>query len=202
MTPALPLHCASRARGPERSITSVSVARAAVRFGRRCVAPVARSVHQPSGAGRIPRAQRAYRDRLKQRLAGDLARDPATPEGTVVVAIGQAAGHGRRGRSWSSPAGKGLYASVLLRPGARLPPARLSAPWPPRRYARPCGPPASIPASSGRMMSSLAGARWPGAARLGGGPGKLNMPGMTGAGRHLSREGGHRPTRRTTELAR
>jgi BirA family transcriptional regulator, biotin operon repressor / biotin---[acetyl-CoA-carboxylase] ligase len=37
------------------------------------------------------------------------------PEGTIVWALEQTAGRGRRGRSWSSPPGN-LYASVLLRP--------------------------------------------------------------------------------------
>ena len=41
-----------------------------------------------------------------------------TPEGCVVVANAQSAGRGRQGRSWASPAGAGLYASVVLRPSA------------------------------------------------------------------------------------
>jgi BirA family biotin operon repressor/biotin-[acetyl-CoA-carboxylase] ligase len=40
-------------------------------------------------------------------------------EGLVVAAGMQRRGRGRRGRSWSSPAGAGVYASVLLRPSAR-----------------------------------------------------------------------------------
>lgn len=47
------------------------------------------------------------------------------PEGTVVVAREQTGGRGRRGRGWVSPAGLGLYLSVLLRPtgleAARVP---------------------------------------------------------------------------------
>lgn len=42
--------------------------------------------------------------------------------GELVVAEQQTAGRGRRGRSWSSPAGKNLYASLVLRP--ELPPQR------------------------------------------------------------------------------
>lgn len=36
--------------------------------------------------------------------------------GTVVVAEGQLAGKGRRGRRWESPAGDNIYMSILLRP--------------------------------------------------------------------------------------
>jgi BirA family biotin operon repressor/biotin-[acetyl-CoA-carboxylase] ligase len=45
----------------------------------------------------------------------DLARSGA-PEGVVVVADHQTAGRGRLGRSWVSPPGASLLASVLLRP--------------------------------------------------------------------------------------
>jgi BirA family biotin operon repressor/biotin-[acetyl-CoA-carboxylase] ligase len=38
------------------------------------------------------------------------------PEGTVVVADMQTDGRGRRGRSWYSPAGQGIYMSLILRP--------------------------------------------------------------------------------------
>jgi BirA family biotin operon repressor/biotin-[acetyl-CoA-carboxylase] ligase len=47
--------------------------------------------------------------------------DRGAPEGTVVVAEAQLKGKGRRGRSWFSPAGKGIYVSVILRP--RVPPS-------------------------------------------------------------------------------
>lgn len=42
--------------------------------------------------------------------------------GEVVVAEAQTHGRGRRGRSWSSPAGTNLYCSVVLRPD--VPPSR------------------------------------------------------------------------------
>ena len=40
-------------------------------------------------------------------------------DGTVVIADCQTAGRGRRERSFQSPRGKGLYLTVLLRPGLR-----------------------------------------------------------------------------------
>lgn len=46
-----------------------------------------------------------------------LAETGAT-EGTTVVAAAQTAGRGRRGRSWLSPAGAGLYVSAVFRPPA------------------------------------------------------------------------------------
>lgn len=42
------------------------------------------------------------------------------PEGLVILADQQTGGRGRRGRSFLSPAGKGLYVSVLLRPKADM----------------------------------------------------------------------------------
>jgi len=38
------------------------------------------------------------------------------PEGTIVVAETQTQGRGRRGRTWFSPPGCGIYVSVILRP--------------------------------------------------------------------------------------
>lgn len=46
--------------------------------------------------------------------------DEGAPHGTVVLADRQTGGRGRQGKSFDSPAGKGLYLSVLLRPD--LPP--------------------------------------------------------------------------------
>jgi BirA family biotin operon repressor/biotin-[acetyl-CoA-carboxylase] ligase len=51
-------------------------------------------------------------------FARQLAAEGA-PEGTVVVADHQTAGRGRRGRSFLSPSGVGVYLSVLLRPQVR-----------------------------------------------------------------------------------
>jgi BirA family biotin operon repressor/biotin-[acetyl-CoA-carboxylase] ligase len=56
------------------------------------------------------------------RMAQQLARQGAT-EGTVVVAERQLSGRGRQGRAWHSPAGVGLYCSLILRPA--LPPNQI-----------------------------------------------------------------------------
>lgn len=45
------------------------------------------------------------------------------PAGTVVVAEEQTSGRGRLGATWHSPAGAGLYLSVLFRPGGPAPDA-------------------------------------------------------------------------------
>lgn len=53
------------------------------------------------------------------RSTNDLASSLAaggSPEGTVVIAAAQTAGRGRQGRQWHSPAGAGLYFSVVFRP--------------------------------------------------------------------------------------
>jgi BirA family biotin operon repressor/biotin-[acetyl-CoA-carboxylase] ligase len=58
-----------------------------------------------------------------QRWSGTDDRDRL--EGLVVVADAQTAGRGRHGRVWVSPAGSGLYVSVLLTPArARIEPLR------------------------------------------------------------------------------
>ncbi|HOX00601.1 MAG TPA: biotin--[acetyl-CoA-carboxylase] ligase, partial [Deltaproteobacteria bacterium] len=49
------------------------------------------------------------------RLARDLAIAGAV-EGTTVVAESQTAGRGRKGRTWFSPPGEGIYVSLVLRP--------------------------------------------------------------------------------------
>jgi len=52
----------------------------------------------------------------------DVAKDFASSgarEGLCVIAKEQTAGRGRQGRTWSSPAGDGLYMSVVLRPAIK-----------------------------------------------------------------------------------
>src|SRR3972149_7119961 len=50
-----------------------------------------------------------------QDSAAELA-EKGTPEGAVVIAETQRAGHGRLGRQWYSPPGVNLYTTVILRP--------------------------------------------------------------------------------------
>jgi BirA family biotin operon repressor/biotin-[acetyl-CoA-carboxylase] ligase len=53
--------------------------------------------------------------------------EAGAPEGTTVVAAAQTAGRGRLGRSWFSPAGAGLYASVIIRDRRAAPFVTLAA---------------------------------------------------------------------------
>ena len=58
-----------------------------------------------------------YRVESTNSYASDLlGQDKPAAHGTVVVAERQTAGRGRMGRSWVSPPGVGLYASIILRP--------------------------------------------------------------------------------------
>lgn len=50
-----------------------------------------------------------------QRVAAELA-EAGGAQGTVVIAEAQTAGRGRLGRSWHSPPGLNLYATIILRP--------------------------------------------------------------------------------------
>jgi BirA family biotin operon repressor/biotin-[acetyl-CoA-carboxylase] ligase len=53
------------------------------------------------------------------RVALDMGRKGA-PHGQAILAETQTAGRGRLGRVWNSPAGKGIYLSVILRPKLEL----------------------------------------------------------------------------------
>lgn len=62
---------------------------------------------------------RHYEYHLSVESTNDVAKTRAkegAPEGLVVVAEEQVKGRGRRGRSWASPFGLGVWVSVLLRP--------------------------------------------------------------------------------------
>ncbi|HQR38502.1 MAG TPA: biotin--[acetyl-CoA-carboxylase] ligase [Blastocatellia bacterium] len=70
----------------------------------------------PYLAGRLAGEARIYAQLdSTNSLLKELADDGAA-EGLVIVADEQTSGRGRHGRAWRSPAGAGLYASVLLRP--------------------------------------------------------------------------------------
>ena len=57
------------------------------------------------------------------RYAKALAKEGAA-HGTLVLADTQTAGRGRRGRGWISPAGEGIFMSLILRPD--VPPAQVA----------------------------------------------------------------------------
>lgn len=61
-----------------------------------------------------------YREEVTstQDVAEELAKGGAE-DGTVVICEGQTKGRGRRGRNWASPAGEGVYLSIILRPNLR-----------------------------------------------------------------------------------
>lgn len=83
----------------------------------RLVMPLIARLTQDSQFGRRFR----YYDEIESTNAEAraLAADGA-PEGTVVIAECQSAGKGRLGRRWTSPAGKGLLFSVVLRPDVAM----------------------------------------------------------------------------------
>ena len=89
---------------------------------RRLVMPVVAKLTQAAALGSSFR----YYEEIEstnaeaRRLAADGA-----PEGTVIVAESQLKGRGRLGRTWTSPPGKGLLFSVILRPGIAMTDAHL-----------------------------------------------------------------------------
>ena len=67
-----------------------------------------------------------YHDEIEStNLEAKTLAQKGAPEGTVVVAEAQTAGRGRLGRRWTSPAGKGLLFSVILRPSMPMSEAHL-----------------------------------------------------------------------------
>lgn len=52
--------------------------------------------------------------------------EEGAPEGTAVFADTQTQGRGRLGRGWFSPPGRGLYGSVIVRPGLSSEPSQLT----------------------------------------------------------------------------
>src|SRR5712672_4075523 len=71
---------------------------------------------ESGGAGRIGwRIHYFHEVASTQRIAAEMA-DEGTAHGTVVIAERQTAGRGRMGRTWHSPAGVNLYATIILRP--------------------------------------------------------------------------------------
>lgn len=66
---------------------------------------------------------KAYRLYTEVESTQDIAKawaNEGAPHGAVVVSERQTKGRGRLSRNWSSPSGKGLWLSVILRPGCPL----------------------------------------------------------------------------------
>lgn len=108
-----------------RGYTIVGVSRRGYRLEEepsRLVLPVVTEMTRESMFGRSFR----YYDEIASTNAEakSLAADGA-PEGTVAIAEAQTAGRGRLGRRWTSPAGKGLLFSVVLRPDLPMADAHL-----------------------------------------------------------------------------
>jgi len=64
-------------------------------------------------AGLIVVEQTDSTNLLGRRVVEEYTREGATPPDIDLVAWGQLAGRGRRGRSWSSPPGQGVYATLI-----------------------------------------------------------------------------------------
>src|SRR5258707_14646553 len=68
----------------------------------------------------IPRV--ASTNLVARRIVTECIENELSLPQAIIVAGEQFAGRGRNARTWSSPAGKGIYATTLLmRPGAELP---------------------------------------------------------------------------------
>ncbi len=77
--------------------------------------------HSPAVAGSEPARAPRWRIERHAELPSTIDHcralaDAGEPAGAVVVAAAQSAGRGQAGRTWHSPAGAGLWVSVLLRP--------------------------------------------------------------------------------------
>jgi len=69
-----------------------------------------------TAASAFGRSYRYYDEIESTNVEAKALANSGAPEGTVVIAETQTAGRGRLGRRWTSPAGKGLLFSALLRP--------------------------------------------------------------------------------------
>lgn len=86
-------------------------------------------------------------------IAHELARQPGTRSGTVVVAEAQTAGRGRQSRRWEAPPAQALLVSVLLQPPIHVPVEQLP-------MAVGVAAAAAIESSQPRLAGHL-GLKWP-----------------------------------------
>ncbi|PHX60314.1 MAG: biotin--[acetyl-CoA-carboxylase] ligase [Actinobacteria bacterium] len=111
--------CCGHGFPPRRTLAIVKMSRSAERWSREpldAVSVIRWLAHYPSGTDGapwpVPRLL-ATTGSTNAELAVVLAAGPV-PEGTCVVAEHQSAGKGRQGRVWESPAGAGLWLSVVI----------------------------------------------------------------------------------------
>lgn len=109
----------------ERGYTIVGVSRRGYRLEEEPVRLVMPFITEMTKGTMFTRGFRYYDEIESTNVeAKEMARNGA-PEGTVVIAECQTAGRGRLGRRWTSPAGKGLLFSVVLRPKLAMTQAHL-----------------------------------------------------------------------------
>lgn len=78
--------------------------------------------HHPSLDNLVVLAAVDSTNSLARRIAGEYLKESSRVPEALVVALEQTAGRGRHGRSWGSPVGQGVYATLMLCPqAAQLP---------------------------------------------------------------------------------
>lgn len=78
---------------------------------------LAREIQQDLGTYAFGKGQIHYFDEIDStNVEAKLLAGKGAPEGTLIVAEKQRLGKGRRGRTWFSPDGEGIYLSLVLRP--------------------------------------------------------------------------------------
>jgi BirA family biotin operon repressor/biotin-[acetyl-CoA-carboxylase] ligase len=90
----------------------------------RLLAPLLTAAFRTGGLNSLASVVRAFATVDSTNLAARRGAAAGDPSGTLYIAETQTAGRGRRGNSWLSDAGAGLWFSLLLRPD--LPPERLA----------------------------------------------------------------------------
>ena len=78
---------------------------------------LAEEIRRNLKAGQMGREIHSYLSLISTNNTAFKLAEGGTAEGTIVIAEGQMGGKGRMGRKWHSPRGKGIYFSLILKPG-------------------------------------------------------------------------------------